>query len=454
MVTLFFALHTLFRWYYIGMYTVTSNKCNILPVPFTVRTIRFEGGERMPIMICNDSGQPLLAPTIYSTTMLRGRCVASKTIEHHLRAIMFLYTWAAINHIDIEQRMKDGTFLSIIEIEGLVRVSRLHFKELLTENVAEASSQRVQNVISIDQRRNKPQDRAIQRVDTMTAAVRIGYIRDYLDWLSAHRLSYLSSPQRTDFASAREQMLKQLSARKPAKGHGSGRQREGLSEEEQNILIAAIEPGAVNNPFIDKGVQHREQLLVWILLSLGIRRGEALGITIDRINLRNNEIDIIRNADDPTDPRTYEPNTKTLDRRLSLNGTLAAMINRYITEFRNKVPGARKHKFLFVAHDKGTPLSISAFDKTFNTIKKKVPGLPGNFSAHLLRHTWNDRFSDFIDENKIAEGEEIKQRSYNMGWSETSGTAATYTRRSTRKRANKLSLGLQKAMFLKKEDDQ
>jgi hypothetical protein len=34
-----------------------------------------------------------------------------------------------------------------------------------------------------------------------------------------------------------------------------------------------------------------------------------------------------------------------------------------------------------------------------------------------------------------------------MGWSETSGTAATYTRRHIRKKAQKVSLAMQKSMM-------
>jgi hypothetical protein len=59
-----------------------------------------------------------------------------------------------------------------------------------------------------------------------------------------------------------------------------------------------------------------------------------------------------------------------------------------------------------------------------------------------------------MDANKVGEDAEKKARSYLMGWSETSGTAATYTRRHIRKKAQEVSLQLQKNILERVSDDE
>jgi len=57
-----------------------------------------------------------------------------------------------------------------------------------------------------------------------------------------------------------------------------------------------------------------------------------------------------------------------------------------------------------------------------------------------------------MDKNRVGEEQEKKARSYLMGWSETSGTAATYTRRHTRKKAQAASLRLQENIIGRTND--
>jgi len=422
-------------------------------VTLKVRFLKFDNGERFPQLIRNIDGQPLFSPTVYATSILRGRCSASKTIEYHLRSIMHLYTWAAGRQIDIDQRMRTGNYLTLVEVVSLVQAARLPYKNLLAERVEEVKATGSLKLRSLERYRATAPIEKINQVDNATVATRIAYMLEYLDWLTLLHLSNVTPLERAKYDVARKQMLTQLDARKPSVSQRSGT-RMGLTKEIQTKLINCLRPAASDNPWHDPGIQIRNELLVAMLMSLGIRRGEELGITIDRIDLRKNEVRIIRNADDPGDPRTYEPNTKTKDRDLPLEPGLAEMIMHYVSTVRSKVPGARKHKFLFVAHDTGRPMSFSAFTKVFSSLRSRVPGLPKDLSAHILRHTWNDRFSELMDEKGAAEpDDEIKLRSYLMGWSETSGTASVYTRRWTKKKAQETSLKLQRRLAVKEHKD-
>jgi integrase len=209
-------------------------------------------------------------------------------------------------------------------------------------------------------------------------------------------------------------------------------------------LREVIAPESPDNPWISDHAKKRNELAIRWIFELGLRRGELLNIKVDPdINFTREEVTIARRADDPEDPRRNQPRVKTRDRKLPLSRELCAMTNHYVIKVRSKLSGARKHAFLFVADKTGKPLSMSALNKSFVVLRKKCPGLPDTLSPHVGRHSWNDGFSKTMDEQRISEADEKKLRSYQMGWSETSGTAAIYTRRHTREKAQKVSLKMQ-----------
>ena len=238
--------------------------------------------------------------------------------------------------------------------------------------------------------------------------------------------------------------LNALRARSPRIDlRGKVLEREGLSLEAQRRLLEVIDPWFPGNPWRNWGAKVRNQLIIEWLYRLGVRRGELLGIRIGDIDFRKGQVTIHRRADDKQDPRKNQPNVKTKARVLSVDQDLLKKTQEYIMNFRRRLEGARRHDFLFVTVDTGKPISIPAFDKIFKVLRSSGNDLPVLLFAHLLRHTWNDNFSRQMDKNEVPEDKERKYRSYLMGWSETSGTAATYTRRHTRKAAEKISLSMQ-----------
>lgn len=425
------------------MITFTSQKCKKLHDLFRVKTIAMKGGERIPILIKTDDGQPIYFPTIYSTTILRGKCQAFRSIEQALRSIMMLYFWAERENIDIESRIRTGEFLTVVESDSLAAFFKLNMKHI-DESDSDQTKQ-PSKIISIEKARsNTAKEPTAAMVNGSTMAARIMHVRDYLNWLAIYSQGRILSSKRDQYDSGRILMFNQLDARK-----ASGRtkstigEREGLDEETVVRLLDAITPESQENPWLNKGIKVRNQLAIVMLYTLGMRISELLGLKNKDINLQKNILTIKRAADDIEDPRVREPNTKTYDRELVLDVWLAIMIKDYIINYRRTVKNANKHPFLFVDHHSGRPLSYSAANKIFTTLRDKVPGIPRHTTAHVLRHTWNDTFSNLCDQQGITEAEEQKLRSYQMGWSETSGTASNYTKRSTRKRAQKLGLKMQ-----------
>jgi integrase len=75
---------------------------------------------------------------------------------------------------------------------------------------------------------------------------------------------------------------------------------------------------------------------------------------------------------------------------------LVRRIYGYVLDHRRKVPGVKRHGYLFVTHkagaSQGRPLSHAGFGKFMGELKKIAESC-GGIHAHSLRHHWNYSFS-------------------------------------------------------------
>jgi integrase len=424
-----------------------------------------KGGERLPMLVERATGMPLFLPTVYSISQLRARNLATNTIVQSLRAVMLLYVFAQKHGIDVKERFRTGAFLRLNEIDALAQEVRQPFATIApnAETPTAPAKSKLRTSVSMEIHRKRLKPPTIQEIDPQSAGNRLRYIRDYLGWLALQRLGRgdCDGDVRAAFAVARQQMLDAISARIPGNmGKSAVNAREGLAPEVLELMLKVIDPASELNPWKSRHARHRNRLLILWELLLGVRRGELLGVKIEDINFRTCEALIRRRADDEEDPRRHQPNAKTKDRLLPLTTELGNLTSDYILGTGDKLPGsrmnikgARRHPFLFVADRTGKPMSDSALGKLHRVLRRKVPGLPDDLTGHVLRHSWNDRFSEEMDKRNVSEEKEKKMRSYLMGWSETSGTAGTYTRRHTRKRGNEVSLEIQQKMLTKRKGD-
>ena len=280
-----------------------------------------------------------------------------------------------------------------------------------------------------------------------TPGIRIRYVRDYIKWQADTQLAALgaSDPRRETLEANMNRLVKTLNTISPISQSGS--QRQGLTPAAKSRLLQVIDPASPENPWREGSVRKRNHLVIRLLLELGIRRGELLGIKLSDINFRSNEVTILRRADDKADPRTYQPQAKTLARLLPLSEDLAALVHEYIFNIRAHIRNARRHEFLVVAIPSGSPLTLGAVNKIFHSLRDRFPALLKEVNAHILRHTWNDDFSESMDAAGVSETEEQRMRLYLMGWSKDSKMPALYTKRTTAKRAKKASLEMQSKTF-------
>lgn len=231
---------------------------------------------------------------------------------------------------------------------------------------------------------------------------------------------------------------------------GASEVREGLAPDVRQRLREVTRPDSPENPWAEDHARRRNALIVDWLYDLGLRRGELLSVRSSDVDFRRGVVTISRRPDDPDDPRRNQPVVKTRGRELPLSAANLDATRHYVINIRGVLHGARTHEYLFVATDTGAPLSMPALAKIFRVLRSRIADLPDHLSPHVLRHTWNDRFSEEMDQKNVPEDTEKKARSYLMGWSETSGTAATYTRRHVREQAKRVSLDLQEKMLGKK----
>ncbi|EQD45998.1 phage integrase family protein [mine drainage metagenome] len=392
-------------------------------------------------MLLDASGLPHWFATLFVTTQVRNNSKAPNTMVAVLGAVRNLLAWAAAQSINLEDRFARREWLLEAEIESL----RAHAQSSIDSSEAHDPV-----VVRLPKRRETARAALgllAGRVSGGTQYIRMTYMAAYLEWLAIRIIE--REVRRVDDGTRSEitAMAVSIRMRRPRKSARSLLSaRRGLSEESQQRLLELMRSDSNDNPF-EHEVRQRNALIVHLLYDLGIRAGELLALKVGDFDFQRNEVVVARRHGDPRDPRANQPVLKTMDRRIALSTALSGEISRYVMSERRMYPRARRHEFLLVTHQagpfQGMPLSMKGLNKLFATIQRADPEALGGLTAHVLRHTTNERLSAMWDANGVRPPEEEKMRSYMMGWREGSGTATTYTRRHVEKKAREASLKLQ-----------
>lgn len=402
---------------------------------FQIQSFVMQSGERYCLLFDKTTGTPVFYPNLFVTTQVRNKSNSVAAMEAALSGINVLLSFCDERRIDLTTRFLKREFFSLGELDAISDYCQLDFGKRRIELL--------DNVVSII---SKVAQKPTHRTGLASEYMRLSHIAKYVEWLATILLEGAVDRKTTlDIA----KMKKGFESRRPSrKGRNQVGREKGLTREQEAALLEMVRPCSERNPFEDEGTQVRNQLMIFLLLHLGIRSGELLNIRVSDVDWSSNQIVIARRADEKKDPRRKQPLVKTLDRRLPLKDTLVQAMHDYVIHFRRKVPGAKKHEYLLVTHKsgptQGQPMSRSTLVKVINMVAAAEPSL-ASLHAHELRHTWNNRFSHYMDSKADAPKaeEQESQRSYLQGWKADSGTAATYTKRFTREKAIEASLKLQ-----------
>jgi integrase len=387
-------------------------------------------GERFVVLV-NDRGMPLFYPTLYITVHLRGRSLAVNTIQNALSAIKAIYAWQTYYNVNIESRLSRKEVLQVHEIHSI--------RDFMQKSLRGVSATSIASIAKS----------ASGTVSVHSQYARMSVIADYIAFLSSQ---FHSSSHQKDDRNAL--MIRQIRASRPKISNKSSvsRDEKYLDDTILDELERVLKPGSANNPVREHAVQVRNALMFSILRIVGLRRGELLNLRVEDIDFMKNSLAVIRRPDSTGDVRAYQPVAKTRERVIPLIPELVDSIRYYVLTHRNKVPGAKKHGYLFVTHksgpSQGLPLSNAGFGKFISNLKC-IFKISSGIHAHSLRHHWNYTFSKLCDDKNISPEREEKIRSYLMGWSQTSGTAATYNRRHIKEQAVQAVLEIQGKHFNK-----
>ncbi|EKT7846756.1 site-specific integrase, partial [Escherichia coli] len=336
---------------------------------------------------------------LFLTTDIRNRGATASTMEIVATNLLIFSNFLDGRGIDIIERVELKKYLSVAEIDDLVRYAKQRFDRLKIINIKSTN---------------------YRFIAKRTFSYRIHVFSRYLKWLCGlvHSSKGIHAKYEVDV------FIESIRAHIPRNSSLNMNEisEKSLNEEEIKVLFRLLEIGGIENPF-HKEVQVRNRLIFTLLLNLGLRAGELLNLKIDDFDLRDNTLSVVRRHDSKEDGRSYQPLVKTGERVIPLSDELAREIFDYISNSREKMTKRKKHNFLFVAHctgkNAGEPLSISAYEKVISTLKRASPELY-NLSGHRLRHSWNYMYSKGIEGAELEYNRRKDLRNYLMGWSKES----------------------------------
>lgn len=425
---------------------VTAPTLQLFENPYFIKEIRFPSGERMPLMVRRSTGVAIEAPCYWITSERRPLGIQASTLEQELRAVTFLYLWGDKCGVDPVAILQSPAFLTLHQLNDLDRFCR----NTANAAVEQAATATPGNVVPMKGGRHPKVEAPPGRMHIRN---RMASIHSFMDHVSCDHLSRLAPGTEAHhiYQRARSEMLDKWAGRcKSMDPSDSPDPRKGLDEAASLRLREVIRPDSPDNPWQPE-VRNRNGLMILMLWSLGLRRGELLALETRDIRFTADQalLQIVRRPDNRADHRRPRPSVKTLGRELLLEPSLAHLLHDYITAGRRALPGARKHPFVFVSAADGSPLGLSAFNKLFDRLRLRVADLPADFSPHIMRHSWNDTFSKLSDRanphrTDVERTKEERMRAYLMGWSANSQIAVRYSRRWLTEEANKRLLSLQR----------
>lgn len=406
--------------------------------PFRVEIIVRDSGERLALLL-DQEGVPDFNATLYSLRKLRPTGQGVNTISIKLRTIMQFYVWCAVSGIDYTSRLQNLECFTYNEVDMLVRFLKYKYKFCLSELSRKPKKKVVFHPIAI---RSGNKDIFVNKVNHHT---RISNVADYINYIYAYYVN-IKKTRGVDTSNVEndvKQTIKHLLALRPLLNwHDTESKVDSMSDETLEKILDVIEPDNPNNPWANASehVRVRNRLIVYILLTTGMRKGEMLNLENDDFDFRKDELRIVKKNDSPEDPRKHQPLVKTKERDIPIKSKLADFIYAYIQDYRPYIKCAVGHGYLLVSDRDGRPLSTDSITKLFTKLSSSV-GV--DISAHQFRHRWNYDFSNFADKEKWSENKQHNLRCLLNGWSIHSETGKKYNKRFVKEEMRQAMANLQ-----------
>jgi integrase len=386
---------------------------------FHVVTVRHPGGERLPILL-DAERQPVAWVNAYLIRRLRPRLSVSSLVRT-LRVLGYLWAWASAEAFPLEARLVSGEGLTQDEI-----VSQLY--PWLRRNFQ--TNAKVRGLV----------------VSPNTVAFRLKVVSQCVVWHLECAMSVMpiGSPEirgmRARLTLIERSFATAARARLPSAVHAAP-----LSDERLQRLLRICHPESHENPW-QQPYRRRNYLIVLMMVTLGVRRGELLKLRVSDCLLSRSipEIRVERSPDDPADPRINEPQVKTESRHLPCDASLARYLNDYICRTRRKIPGAQRSPFLFLSRS-GQPMSLVRVNGLLDQVAAVHPEYD-DLHPHSLRSTCATNFRAAGLRNGLDEERVDKDMMYFFGW-RSADSVRPYIDAAIRRESGEISLSYQAALF-------
>lgn len=401
---------------------------------YSVRKIPGDDGRTRDVVLLDPTGIPMYWPNLFTTSEYRNRGRSPCTMEAVLRTIAMLYAWGRYRGIDVDGRLTVGAFFTDREVADLGYFLRLkRTAQLKLELQVGVHASRPPKRINVNTVRMSiaSSDGVRQACPALEAATRIRWVVKYLEFHRNRRSDVHEGAQQASKAHQSVcrviERLRELIPR--ASGPFWDENLKGLSDEEMELIGAALAPESPNNPFESEFCRARNHLMWCLLDDCGMRAGELRDLLVSDVASGTRRVRIRYSK---TVPRINVISRKTVE-----------AFRDYTIQHRSKI-ALRKtgHGFLFVDAN-GDHLTSQAICVMFETIRSKVQGAPKNLTCTSLRRTWNDRYLRRLD--ALSSGEawpEEKARSVQnamMGWSPRSQMGQRYGRGQIQKKADEMA---------------
>jgi integrase len=345
-----------------------------------------------------------------------------ETVKTELRKLCYLWTFAKLRNIPLEQRLSQGNPLSTADIRAFsFWLSELTFVRNGTRKHLDV----------------KTYNAILTSCSNMMVWFASQYLKIEGDVSNRYlTLAQIESKIQSDFKHQKKKDKKSLQA-------------PDLTEEEIQKIENYLKPENNNAP---SDIALRNYIMWRLVIEFGLRISEILALRLeDCPNRKQNYIKIVRieeRGQEYYDPRTpYEPRPKTLSRDLGFifsDSPLKKFLNEYITKHRFKtvekfgqkkrVPIIINPNFLILNHKtrSGSPLSRAAAQDIAKDIKKNT-GV--DFNWHLGRHAFFNRAYAAIANSKDY-GARRMDLVYWGGWADQN-SLEIYTNRAKKQQAQK-----------------
>lgn len=365
-----------------------------------IRMIRTASSRLRPYLLVE--GVPVILANLWAEDLLHKSRL--NTAENYLRDVAIAYEWALSRGSPLERKLERLSVFSSTELISLA-------ERLCSTKRGAGASQ-------------------------ATCTRRLEAVKSFIDFSFEHyvELNRLSLLEQIQAEKNKNKNIRNLTKKiiKIAQQSEPSLPATPLNLSEQALVIDILSPGNSKNPFKSTQTQVRNYCLFLVMLETLARRGEAVLIELDDVELGPTPtVRIKRPSDINRERRNDGASLKTRGRLVPISASLAAILDDYISDHRAKLlKPKRPCTALFVSSRDGRRLSA----RTVNTILRMVVASLRliNSSArvhpHGLRSTGTNIARKIFDDSG-ATGINVKDAlAYLGGWSPNGQSPQNYSR--------------------------